>query len=319
MLLRLVAVVLLLAGCDGDAERVAPLRLTVMSFNTWGAGANDGQTTAATVAAIRAVDADIVALLETRAESVPCTSTCPPAGPSRAPEIARALGYFVYEQQQENELLWANAILSRYPILGATEHDLGVLLEVAGRRVAMFGIHPTDYPYQPYQLLGIPYDAAPFLDSEAAAIAAANAARGPGIDLLLADLAGAGELAAVFIAGDFNEPSHRDWTERAAATGRHPLKVAYPTTLRLEAAGFVDTYRAVYPDEIEKPGYTWTPTTSPDDKDDHHDRIDYVFVRAPGVQVISAAVVGEKMPDAEVVVTPWPSDHRAVVTTVLVP
>lgn len=318
MLFRVMAMFLLLAGC-GDAARVEPLRLTVMSFNAWGAGANDGQSTAATVAAIRAVQPDIIALLETRAESAPCTSTCPPAGPSRAPEIAEALGYFVYEQQQANELLWANAILSKYPIVRATEHDLGVLLDVAGRRVAVFGIHPTDYPYQPYQLLGIEYDGAPFLDSEAAAIAAASAARGPGIDLLLADLAGLPGADAVFIAGDFNEPSHRDWTERAAAAGRHPLRVAYPTTLRLEAAGFVDTYRAVFPDEIEKPGYTWTPTTSPDDGDDHHDRIDYVFVRAPGAEVVSAAVVGEKTPDADIVVTPWPSDHRAMVTTVVIP
>lgn len=318
MLLRVMAVILLLAAC-GDAGRVEPLRVTVMSFNAWGAGANNGRSAEATVAAIRAANPDIVALLETRAEAVPCTSTCPPTGPSRAPDIARALGYFVYEQQQENELLWANAILSKYPILRATEHDLGVLLDVAGRRVAMFGIHPTDYPYQPYQLLGIEYDNAPFLDSEAEAIAAASAARGPGMDLLLADLASVAEADAVFIAGDFNEPSHRDWTERAAAAGRHPLKVAFPTTLRLEAAGFIDTYRAMYPDEIEKPGYTWTPTTSPDDVDDHHDRIDYVFARAHGAEIVAAAVVGEQSPAAEIVVTPWPSDHRAVVATVLIP
>lgn len=319
MLARLFIVVLLLGGCEADVADTQPLRLTVMSFNTWGAGSNDGKTVADTVAVIRAVDPDIIALLEVRAEAVPCTSVCPPAGPSKAPEIAHTLGYFLYEQRQENELLWANAILSRYPIKHSTANDLGVVLDVNGRQVAMFAIHPTDYPYQPYQLLGIPYDGAPFLESAAEAIAAANTARGPGMDLLLADIASVADVAAVFVGGDFNEPSHHDWTERAATIGRHPLAVQYPTTLRLESEGFIDTYRAMYPDEIAKPGYTWTPTTSIDDKDDHHDRIDYVFVRAAGAAVVSAAVVGEKMPAADIVITPWPSDHRAVVATVSIP
>jgi hypothetical protein len=31
---------------------------------------------------------------------------------------------------------------------------------------------------------------------------------------------------------------------------------------------------------------------------------------------MSAGVVGEKQPEADIVVTPWPSDHRAVVTKV---
>jgi endonuclease/exonuclease/phosphatase family metal-dependent hydrolase len=290
-----------------------------MSFNTYGAGINDGKSIDETVAVIRAVDPDIVALLEVRAESDPCTAVCPATGPSRAPVIARALGYLLYEQEQQNDALWANAILSRYPVVSSTANDLGVVLDVAGRRVAMFGIHLTDYPYQPYQLLGIPYDAAPFLDSEADAIAAAGAARNPGLELLLADLALVADVDAVFVAGDFNEPSHRDWTDRAAAIGRHPYRVEFPTALRLESYGFVDTYRAAFPDEIEKPGYTWTPGATEEDKDDHLDRIDYIFMRATGGVVESAAIVGERRPYADIVVTPWPSDHRAVVATVVIP
>jgi len=319
MLARLLFTVVLLVGCTPDVAEVQPLQLTVMSFNAWGAGSNDGKTTAETAAVIRAADPDIIALLEVRAESVPCTSDCPASGPSRAPELAHTLGYFLYEQQQENELLWANAILSRYPIERSTAHDLGVVINVDGRKVAMFGVHFADFPYQPYQLLGIPYEPAPPLATAAEAVAAAKAARSPGMDLLLAEIASVTDVDAVFVGGDFNEPSHRDWTERAAQAGRHPLAVQFPTTLRLEAAGFVDTYRSRYPDEVAKPGFTWTPTTAADDKSDHHDRIDYVFVRAAGATVLSAAVVGEKMPDAEIVVTPWPSDHRAIVTTVSIP
>ncbi|MDH4126303.1 MAG: endonuclease/exonuclease/phosphatase family protein [Gammaproteobacteria bacterium] len=316
---RILLAFALLAGCHDGVRDAPPLRLTVMSFNTYGAGSNDGKSIDETVAAIRTVDPDIVVLLEVRAESDPCTAACPATGPSRAPAIAAALGYSFYEQQQQNEALWANAILSRYPIAASTGNDLGVVIHVAGRRVAMFGIHLTDYPYQPYQLLGIEYNGAPFLDTAEAAIAAATAARGPGLELLLADLASLADVDAVFVGGDFNEPSHRDWSEQAAAIGRHPAAVQFPTVRRLESIGFIDTFRAAFPDEIEKPGYTWTPLTSADAADDHHDRIDYILVRAAGARIESAAVVGEQRPQADIVVTPWPSDHRAVVTTVSIP
>ncbi len=64
-----------------------------MYFNTYGVGVNDGKTIDETVAVIRAVNPDIVAVGEVRAESDPCTADCPATGPSRAPEIAAALGY----------------------------------------------------------------------------------------------------------------------------------------------------------------------------------------------------------------------------------
>ncbi len=56
-----------------------------------------------------------------------------------------------------NEALWANAILSRYPIGPATPNDLGVTITVEGRQLAVFNIHLDDAPYQPYQLLNIEY------------------------------------------------------------------------------------------------------------------------------------------------------------------
>ena len=80
-------------------------------------------------------------------------------------------------------------------------------------------------------------------------------------------------------------------------------------------AGFVDAYRAVHPDEIKHPGYTWTPTTKADDPNDHHDRIDFVYVKGKGVSMEDAALVGESSEHANIVVTPYPSDHRAVVAT----
>jgi exodeoxyribonuclease III len=92
--------------------------------------------------------------------------------------------------------------------------------------------------------------------------------------------------------------------------------VEWPTTVAIESQGFVDAFRTANPDVAAKPAFTWTPTGDPSDPEDHHDRIDFVFARGAGLTVEEAHVVGEKSPEADIVVSPWPSDHRAIVAKV---
>jgi endonuclease/exonuclease/phosphatase family metal-dependent hydrolase len=305
------------AAMASAAAAAEPTTLTVMSFNAWGAGANEGKPIDETVAAIRAAGADIVGMQETRTEGATCTAeVCPPGGESRAKAIAEALGFHYYDQTAQNDANWSNAILSRFPIGKPTANDTGVPIDVNGRTVYAFNLHLDDSPYQPYQLVGIEYGPFPFLKTAEEAVEAARTTRGAAVALWRQDLEAAAGADAAFVFGDFNEPSHRDWTEAAATAGRHPIAVPYPTTLAVEAEGFVDAFRVAFPDEVAKPAFTWTPTTEPTDPDDHHDRIDFVFARAPQIEVLSAGIVGEKAPEADIVVTPWPADHRAVVATV---
>jgi endonuclease/exonuclease/phosphatase family metal-dependent hydrolase len=286
--------------------------VTVMSFNIWGGGANEQKPIDETVAVIRAVGADIIGVQETRLESDPCTAeVCPPAGDSVAGKIAEALGFHVYEQTATNDALWANAVISRYPIGRATPNDLGVEIDVNGRKVHVFNIHLDDSPYQPYQLLNIEYGPFPYLKTAEEAVKAAEETRGPALKLLFADMEAAGVGDAAFVFGDFNEPSHSDWNEAAVKAGYQPMVVDYPTVKAIEAKGFVDTFRAFFPDVAAKPGFTWTPTSEPTATDDHHDRIDFALARAANLKVLDAGIVGEKAPQADIVVTPWPSDHRA--------
>lgn len=304
----------ILAVCATSA-RAETLR--VMSFNIWGGGANESKGIEETVAAIKAAGADVVGLQETRLESDPCTAeACPAVGESVAPAIAKALGWYVHDQVAENGALWANAVISRYPIGAPSPNDLGVPLDVNGKTVWLFNIHLDDEPYQPYQLLGIEYGPAPFITTEAEAVKFATDTRGPALELLMSDMALAAEAAAVFVTGDFNEPSLHDWTAEAVAAGQHPVVVRWPTTSRLVAEGFVDAYRAMHPDPVAKPAYTWTPRYDEAATDDHPDRIDFVLVRGDGVQVTEAGIVGEDGPRSDIVVMPWPSDHRAVVAEV---
>lgn len=303
----------LLAASSASAETT----LRIMSYNVWGGGGNESKGVEETVAVIKAANADIIGMQETRLESDPCTAeSCPATGTSVARATADSLGFFYYDQTQTNVALWANAVISRYPIGAASAHDLGVPIDVNGVTVWAFNIHHDDEPYQPYQLLGIEYGPAPFIKTEAEAQEWANKTRGPAMDLLFEDMKAAEGAAAVFVFGDFNEPSEYDWTEAAVAAGQQPVKVEWPTTHRLSEAGFVDTYRAAFPDPVARPAYTWTPQGDEADKEDHHDRIDFAFAKADGLKVISAAIVGETGPRTDLAVDPWPSDHRATMAEV---
>ncbi|MDW4549902.1 endonuclease/exonuclease/phosphatase family protein [Defluviimonas sp. D31] len=307
----------LVAALLGAGSAHAETTLRIMSYNIWGGGGNEGKGVEETVAVLKAANPDIIGMQETRLEPEDCTAeACAAVGESVAKQIAEALGYYYYDQSQENVALWANAILSRYPIGTPTAHDLGVPINVNGVTVWAFNIHHDDEPYQPYQLLSIEYGPAPFIKAEAEAQDWATKTRGPAMDLLFEDMAAADGAAAVFVFGDFNEPSEHDWTDAAVAAGQQPVKVEWPTTHRLSEAGFVDTYRAVWPDPVAKPAYTWTPQGDEADPEDHHDRIDFAFARAEGLTVTGAWIVGETGPRTDLAVDPWPSDHRATLAEV---
>lgn len=301
-------------------EAESTTQLTVMTFNIWGGG--DGQATAVneTANAIRAANADVVGVQETRREGDPCTAEhCPPAGISVAKELAALLGWHYYEQTAVNSALWANAILSRFDIVpnSATPNDIGVrvrLDDLERTEVYAFNVHFSDYPYQPYQLMRIPYGDSPFITTADQAVAQAAIARGAGLDLLLADIAAVDDSFPAFVFGDFNEPADGDWNPAAVAAGLQPLVVHWPTTRAVVQRGFVDAYRVVHPNVTLKPAFTFTPTTqAPPDK---HDRIDQLLVRHAVVE--NAWIVGEASPEADIVYKPWPSDHRAVAARVRV-
>lgn len=239
---------------------------------------------------IRKTGADVVGLQETD---------------KSAEEIAKTLNLRRYRQDG------GKSILTRFEQAGTLPGGQGVLLRLEdGKRFAFVNVHLYYEPYQPYQLLGIPYMDAPFLKTEAEAVAAARKARGKDVKAALQAVKAAKDLPLIVV-GDFNEPSHLDWTEAAAKAGRHPLKVSWPATKAFAEAGLEDAFRRVYPDEMAFPGFTWTPTTSPDDKKDHHDRIDFVLYRG-ALQPKAVDVVGESPRSASVVVDPYPTDHRGV-------
>ena len=272
--------------------------LKVLSFNVWSAeGTTAGRNKLREI--MQTSGADIIGVQELDNA----------AGVS----IAAAMGFHYY-QQSGGDI----QVISRYPITGSASGNLGVKIELSpGQNVWLFNAHLAAYPYQPYDLRDgvLPMN-------EASVIAAANSARGGGTTSYLSSMASAiasGE--PVFFAGDFNEPSHLDWTAEAAAATPRPydLKVEYPTSKRIVDAGMTDSFRAVYPDEVAKPAYTWTPGYPYPtlDSDEVHDRIDIIYHRGRGVTATAAATIGpvDGNPNTDVAIVGYNADHRAVLAT----
>lgn len=135
----------------------------------------------------------------------------------------------------------------------------------------------------------------------------------------------------VFLTGDFNEPSHLDWTAADAEHGTDrwvknptttPLRFAieWPGSKSLENIGMIDSYRSIHTNEVAKRGITWTPPYEPGTPgrrpyhDQCLDRIDRIYHFGPSCTPVIAEVVGENETDADIMPPcQWPSDHRAVV------
>ena len=94
--------------------------------------------------------------------------------------------------------------------------------------------------------------------------------------------------------------------------------MAWPCSNKVIDIGMRDGYREVFPDVYRNPGYTWTSAPgmgvggSDRAEDEVHDRIDFVYHAGPGLQAKGASIVGESRLNADLVVSPFPSDHRAV-------
>ncbi len=122
-----------------------------------------------------------------------------------------------------------------------------------GRVVAVANIHLPSTPYGPYQVRkGWSRADVLRLERDLRLKALATVLR------VLPKLAARG--IPVFLTGDFNSPSHLDWTPAVAeARDDVPYAVAWPASKALADAGFGDSYRDAHPDPVADPGYTWSP------------------------------------------------------------
>ena len=269
----------------------------LMSFNILYGGTHLGQPLEQTTAVISLAQSDIVVVCEQF---------------GNAKRLADLLG-FTCHIVVTPPYTQSVAVISRYPILETFLN--GVRLELNSRQSAcVFGVHLTSAPYQPYRVRDKAYT------NKEEIIDEARKTREHELTAVLSEiqpLIEAGE--TVLLCGDFNEPSHLDWTQVSAHDGRHfGLEMAWPCSNKVIDIGMSDGYREVFPEVYRNPGYTWTSAPgmgvggSDRAEDEVHDRIDFVYHVGPSIQTKDARIVGESSFNADLVVSPYPSDHRAV-------
>ena len=219
--------------------------------------------------------------------------------------LAKAAGYPYWSDSTQ--------IVSRYPILSPADAKGNyVFIELApGRGVALANVHlPSDDPGPQAIRRGAPVDKI---------LATEQKVRLPYIQTELEVLPPLAEQGIpVFLVGDFNAPSWRDYTQEVVGT-RDYVKyvVEWPVSKAVEAAGFTDSWREVYPDPLESLGLTWWAARPKVDgwnpgPNSPQDRIDFIYAAGPA-QATAAEIAGEKGgPEVTFGVEPWPSDHRAV-------
>jgi endonuclease/exonuclease/phosphatase family metal-dependent hydrolase len=259
-----------------------PLR--VLAWNIWHGGRRKGRDEGVkrVVEVIKQSGADIVLMQETYGSG---------------PRISGRLG-FDYFLRSSNL-----SVLSRFPIVDV--HRLasafrfgGVTIELKpGVRVQAFSLWINHLPSVKAQLAA---------GASADDLADADAkTRGRETQAILSQLLPHLEKTPempVIVAGDFNSGSFLDWTPEAAhLSNHHGLTVAWPASRSMADAGFIDAFRTANTDPIKAPGHTW----SPEFRDTHQERIDYIYLRGAPWRVLESEVLSEHPRG-------WPSDHAAV-------
>lgn len=296
--------------CKEGEENVS--EITVMSFNSWHEwnGVYGGFEKA--VDAIVRSDADLIGLQE--------------SSPTRAQSMADELGWF-----RASSGTGSTQVISRYPIVSTqtvpgidSGRVVGATIRLAAnplREVVMFNTHLDYLNYGPY---------AAFVSGATPASVLAENNRSERVAQITAVLAGmTGAIAnadarPVFLTGDFNVPSHLDWTAATAAHHGGVGPVAWPESTRVQQAGLVDSFRQLHPNPVLKPGDSWSTIhkgTEP------QDRIDFVYHRGKALTPVESDLFATEVqttvgswstvpdPTAAVGGNTWPSDHYAMKTT----
>lgn len=295
--------------CAAGAESITELK--VLSFNLWhGLGKiNFGHRKG--VEAIILSGADLIGTQET-VDNVSGTNAY------QAQKIADLLGWY-YSPAGSGD----SGIVSRYPI--TSEFTAGIangikikLTSNASQEVIFYNCHLDYVYYGPYEAQLNGATAQKVLTEENKSqrdeqIAAIIAGMNPHLN--------SANNTPVILTGDFNAPSHLDWTSATSSWHGGVGYVAWPTSIACVNAGLLDSYRMVHPDPAADPANTWSPLHGGGEA---QDRIDFIYYKGNDLNATASEVFTTAL---EVTLGPWgsditpalnntwPSDHAAVLTT----
>ena len=277
--------------------------IKIMSFNIWvnGAGVNDGVQKV--VDEIQLVNPNIVLLQEAYGIAL---------------SIAEYLDWYVYNSSS------STAIISQYPItelfLDQTFNSfIGARIQISSnpiKDIIVCSVHLSPYPYGPYEICF-----ASVADSTELLLIDSLSGRLPQINSLVSTMVqhiANADSIPIFIGGDFNTPSHQDYT--AATASDHCGSIyQWPVTQLLTDNGMIDAFREIHLGPDIDPGNTWSPIyeINPDNNlPEPQDRIDLIFYKGENITNLSCNLSiggGDVNYYPNHLENDWPSDHAAVV------
>jgi endonuclease/exonuclease/phosphatase family metal-dependent hydrolase len=292
--------------------------LAVMSYNTWQGGSQVNNYHEKQLRFILESGVDIIGLQEA-------------AAGNHTTRLGQALGWDYWQSNR------SVGIISRYPFneeygnLAAVDIVAnnntaspggGVRINLNGasevvKELNFWSVHLNAYPYGPYHFC---------FENETEQFTLNNetfAGRTPQTESTLAAIEGQiaeSSSVPVVLVGDFNAPSHLDWTDalrekNCGIGGNFP----WPTSILPTEAGLLDSFRVAHPDPVLEQCLSWSPiypfnegSTGPPEP---QDRIDFVY-GTKELKVLESECLAEgnpkPVPDHED--NEWTSDHLAVLT-----
>ena len=268
---------------DRHTKKVKKLR--VMAWNIWHGGKRSGTVSGVqeTIDVIKASGADVICMQETYGSG---------------PVIADHLGYYFYLRSSNI------SVMSRYPIEESCSlfdpFRLGGV-KVAPNKGQAFNVFSLWIHYLPAWRNDSRAEGA----SAEALVKGEWGTRAKELKTILErakDLIGQADKTPLVIAGDFNSPSHLDWTEKTKKW-HNGLAVTWPVSKQMEEHGFTDTFRSLTPNLLhfdkEKNWRGGAEKLSW--------RIDYIFSKGKKLQAERSTMWNQFHAS-------WPSDHPLVIT-----
>ena len=295
--------ILLMAICSKSLLKGQTDSLKIMTFNLWvdGAGVNNGVEKV--LNEIQSVNPDVVLLQE--ADGI-------------ALSIAAYLDWYVYNSSA------STAIISRYPITEVFQNQtsnsfIGARIQMRSnpiKDIIVWSIHLSAYPYGPYEICfsGVS-------DSTELVLIDSLSGRLPQINSLVSTMTqyiANADSIPLFVGGDFNTPSHEDYTA-STATDHCGSTYQWPVTQVLTDIGMIDAFRENHLDPGMDPGNTWSPIyeiNSGNNLPEPQDRIDLIFYIGQNITNLFCDLttgMEEVNHYPNHLDNDWPSDHAAVV------
>jgi exonuclease III len=253
------------------------MKLRVLVWNVLRGGNSVEQGAEKALAVIRSVEPDLVLLQE----SYDINGDRPRLGEWLASELG-----WNQHQGQSTHLCVLTPMEIKTTFFHDAWHGVGALLRDSEQREFLAWSIWIDYrAFIGYELRDNP----DMSDADLLAAEDERSSRLQQAKAIIEHLQDEGQIAArvpLLVGGDWNTPSHLDWTQDTARVFKDRRALPLPVSTAMADAGFADTFRVIYPNPIQYPGITWSPmyrgpVAGEEGKAQAFDRIDRLYLKNP--------------------------------------